>query len=43
MYAVDGISGATVTADGVEEMLQRGIEYYDSYFEGYKESVDAGK
>jgi len=43
LYAVDGISGATVTADGVGEMLQRGIEYYDSYFEGYKASIDAGK
>jgi len=30
-YAVDGISGATVTADGVEEMLQRGIKYYLPY------------
>ena len=30
-YAVDGISGATVTADGVEEMLERGIKYYLPY------------
>jgi len=30
-YAVDGISGATVTADGVAEMLQRGIKYYLPY------------
>jgi Na+-transporting NADH:ubiquinone oxidoreductase subunit C len=30
-YEVDGISGATVTADGVTEMLQRGIRYYEPY------------
>ena len=41
IHAVDGISGATVTADGVGEMLARGIEYYDAYFEGYKASIDA--
>lgn len=30
-YEVDGISGATVTANGVTEMLQRGIRYYEPY------------
>jgi Na+-transporting NADH:ubiquinone oxidoreductase subunit C len=30
-YEVDGISGATVTADGVSEMLYRGIQYYEPY------------
>jgi len=30
-YEVDGISGATVTANGVTEMLQRGIKYYEPY------------
>lgn len=30
-YEVDGISGATVTADGVTEMLKRGIKYYQPY------------
>ncbi len=30
-YAVDGISGATVTADGVTEMLERCIKYYLPY------------
>lgn len=30
-YAVDGISGATVTADGVEEMIERCIKYYLPY------------
>ncbi|MEM6379342.1 MAG: FMN-binding protein, partial [Bacteroidota bacterium] len=29
---VDGITGATVTADGVTEMLVRGISYYEPYF-----------
>lgn len=29
---VDGISGATITADGVAEMLDRGIQYYQPYF-----------
>lgn len=43
VHAVDGISGATVTADGVGEMLARGIEYYDAYFERYKATIDAGK
>ena len=31
-YEVDGISGATVTANGVDEMLYRGIKYYEPYF-----------
>ncbi len=37
-YDVDGISGATVTADGVTEMLQRGIKYYNPYFSKIKSS-----
>ena len=32
-YQVDGISGATVTCDGVTEMLYRGIKYYQPYLE----------
>ncbi len=36
VHAVDGISGATITADGVEEMLERGMAYYQSYFEKIK-------
>ena len=32
-HEVDGITGATVTADGVTEMLVRGIKYYQPYFE----------
>ncbi len=37
-HDVDGISGATVTADGVKEMLYRGIKYYEPYFNKLKES-----
>ena len=37
-HAVDGISGATVTADGVEEMLYRGIQYYEPYLSQIKQS-----
>ena len=33
VHGVDGISGATVTANGVAEMLQRGIKYYLPYIE----------
>lgn len=32
-HEVDGISGATITSDGVTEMLYRGIKYYEPYFE----------
>lgn len=35
-HEVDGISGATVTADGVSEMLYRGIKYYQPYFNKLK-------
>lgn len=31
VYEVDGISGATITADGVTEMLARGLKYYQPY------------
>lgn len=31
-HEVDGISGATITADGVAEMLERGLAYYQPYF-----------
>lgn len=34
---VDGISGATITGVGVEEMMARGIAYYQPYFEKIKE------
>ena len=35
-YEVDGISGATVTCDGVSDMLYDGIKYYKPYFESLK-------
>ena len=35
-YEVDGISGATVTANGVSEMLYRGIKYYEPYLNKLK-------
>ena len=36
VHEVDGISGATITADGVTEMLGRGLKYYESYFKTLK-------
>jgi len=38
-HDVDGVSGATVTCDGVTEMLQRGIKYYEPYFEKLKSNI----
>jgi len=35
-FEVDGISGATITCDGVTEMLYRGIKYYEPYFNSIK-------
>lgn len=35
-YEVDGISGATITGDGVSEMLERGIKYYEPFFKTIK-------
>jgi Na+-transporting NADH:ubiquinone oxidoreductase subunit C len=37
-YEVDGISGATITANGVTEMLYRGIKYYQPYFSKLREN-----
>jgi Na+-transporting NADH:ubiquinone oxidoreductase subunit C len=36
-HEVDGISGATVTADGVSEMLYRGIKYYQPFLDNLKQ------
>ncbi len=36
VYEVDGISGATITADGVSEMLSRGLQYYEPYLKSIK-------
>ncbi len=35
-FEVDAISGATLTSDGVTEMLQRSMKYYDPYFQKVK-------
>ena len=35
-WQVDGISGATITADGVEEMLERGLKYYEPVLKSLK-------
>ncbi|TVR79971.1 MAG: NADH:ubiquinone reductase (Na(+)-transporting) subunit C [Saprospirales bacterium] len=32
-HEVDGVTGATVTNDGVTEMFHRGLQYYFAYFE----------
>ena len=32
-HDVDGLSGATVTADGVTEMVVRGLKYYEPYLQ----------
>jgi len=37
-WQVDGISGATITADGVDEMLERGLSYYEPVLELLKKS-----
>jgi Na+-transporting NADH:ubiquinone oxidoreductase subunit C len=37
-YQVDGISGATITGNGVSEMLYRGIKYYLPYFNKQNET-----
>lgn len=37
-HEVDAISGATVTSDGVSEMLYRGLKYYEPYFNKMKNS-----
>jgi Na+-transporting NADH:ubiquinone oxidoreductase subunit C len=38
IHGVDGLSGATVTADGVDEMLYRGLSYYEPYINQIKSS-----
>lgn len=35
-YEVDGISGATITANGVDEMMLRGLKYYEPYIMNQK-------
>ena len=43
LYEVDGISGATVTADGVSKMLYSGIKYYEPYFDKIRKETGALK
>jgi Na+-transporting NADH:ubiquinone oxidoreductase subunit C len=38
VWQVDGISGATITADGVSEMLKRGLKYYSPVLNKMKKS-----
>jgi Na+-transporting NADH:ubiquinone oxidoreductase subunit C len=38
-YAVDGISGATVTADGVEKMIYDGIQLYQPFLEEVRQGT----
>lgn len=38
VHEVDGISGATITGNGVADMLEQGIKYYEPYFEKIKQS-----
>ena len=40
-YEVDGISGATVTADGVSKMMYEGLELYLPYNEKVKSENEA--
>lgn len=40
-HTVDGISGATVTGDGVAEMLYRGIKYYQPFLNEIRQSSGA--
>ncbi len=38
MHAVDGISGGTITSNGVTNMLRDGLKVYQSYFEKIRTS-----
>ena len=38
VHEVDGISGATITADGVAEMMKRGLKYYEPFINSVKKS-----
>ena len=37
-HEVDGISGATITADGVNDMMEIGLQLYETYFNKLKQS-----
>jgi len=38
-YEVDGITGATITADGVDNMIQKEISFYETYFEQQEKAM----
>lgn len=40
-HQIDAISGATITSDGVNEMMFRGIGYYLGYFETLKNQTSS--
>lgn len=42
-HQVDAISGATITGKGVDEMLKRGLKYYEAYIQKNKKSVQEVK
>ena len=37
-HEIDGISGATITADGVNDMMETGLKLYEIYFNKLKQS-----
>jgi Na+-transporting NADH:ubiquinone oxidoreductase subunit C len=41
-HQVDGISGATITGNGVNEMLWRGIKYYEPYLDKLENKNQTG-
>lgn len=38
VHEIDGISGATITADGVTEMMARGLKYYEPFINSVKKA-----
>ena len=42
-HEVDAITGATITCDGVTDMLYKGIKNYENYFEKLKAGDGSGK
>ena len=40
MHAVDGISGGTITSDGVSDMLYERLSMYLPYFKGQMPSIE---
>ena len=42
LHEVDGISGATITSDGVSKMLETGLKLYQPYIEKVRSETGAG-